>query len=167
MKKIAEQKVREALASECLDHMRYLIFAEKAKEEGYHNIARLFQTIAYAERIHARKYLLTLQDVGTTKENLLSSLAEEKFQSEELYPALFEIAGFFKEVEAQIGFHGAQQSEQVHTALFQKALETIEAQKDIILGEIHICRNCGFSLEGSPPPTCPVCGMAKEKFKQF
>lgn len=167
MKKITEQNLRNAFSSESQDYTRYLIYAEKAREEGFHNIARLFQTIAYAERVHARKYLLCIDELSGTEENLKRSLDSEKFQVQELYPSLFEVAGMQNEVEAQIGFHGSQETEQVHAALLRKALDSIQASKDVTIGEIHICRNCGFTLEGEPPTTCPICGMPKERFKDF
>jgi rubrerythrin len=33
--------------------MKYLIFSDKAGNEGFTNIARLFTAIAFAERVHA------------------------------------------------------------------------------------------------------------------
>ena len=167
MRKITEENLRNAFSSESRDYTRYLIYAEKARDEGFHNVARLFQTIAYAERVHARKYLLCLDELTDTVENLKKSLENEKYQVEELYPALFEVAGLQNEVEAQIGFHGAQETEQVHAALLRKALDSIQNSKDVVIGGIHICKNCGFTLEGEPPTNCPNCGMPRERFKEF
>lgn len=167
MKKITQQNIKNAFSSESEDYMKYLIFAEKAKEEGFSNVARLLQTIAYAERVHARKYLLCLDGLSNTEENLKASLDNEKFQVEELYPSLFEVAGIQNEVEAQIGFHGSQETEQVHAKLLQKALDSVHQNKDVTIGDIHICKNCGYTLEGEPPTNCPICGMPRERFKEF
>lgn len=167
MKKITDTNLASAFYSECNDYVRYLLYAEKAKEEGFLNLARLFQSVAYAERIHAKKYLLSKNELGSSKENLENALKSEKFQIEELYPAYFEVAGLQNEIESQISFHCSLEAEQVHAALFQKAQETLSENKDIILGEIHICSNCGFTLEGEPPANCPACGIPKEKFKTF
>jgi rubrerythrin len=167
MKKIVEQSLKTAFASECQDNMRYLIFAEKAKEEGLHNLARLFQSIAYAERVHAKKYLQCLNEIGSSKDNLQTSFNNEKYQMDELYPSFFEVAGLQNEVEAQIGFHCSQEAEHIHTTIFQKATESIQGNKDVVLGAIHICRSCGYTLEGEPPANCPVCGIGRESFKEF
>lgn len=167
MRKITKQKLEEALVQECLDHVKYLIYAEKAKEEGLANVARLFQTLAYAERIHAKRFLKSLGELGSTRENLARCFENEKYEAEEMYPALFELSGMMNEVEAQIGFHGAQQTESIHAGLLARAQESMDAKKDVIVAEVHICKSCGFTLEGSPPPSCPICGMPKSNFKEF
>ena len=167
MKKITESNLKFAFTSECNDYVRYLLYAEKAKEEGFQNLTRLFQSIAYAERVHAKKYLLSQGELGNSANNLENALNNEKFQVEEMYPAYFEVAGMQNEVESQISFHCSVEVEQIHATLFQKAKESISGNKDIILGEIHICTNCGFTLEGEPPASCPVCGIPKERFKTF
>jgi rubrerythrin len=167
MKKVTEQNLKTAFANESQDNMRYLLFAEKAKEEGLHNLARLFQSIAYAERIHAKKYLMALDEMRDSKNNLLCAISIENHQTEEIYPSFFEVAGLQNEVEAQIGFHGSQEAERIHHTILQKALETVSLDRDIVLGAIHICRTCGFTLEGEPPTNCPVCGIGRESFKEF
>ncbi|MGV8123976.1 MAG: rubrerythrin family protein [Candidatus Xenobiia bacterium LiM19] len=167
MKKVTEQSLKTAFSNESQDNMRYLLFAEKAKEEGFNNLARLFQSIAYAERVHAKKYLQCLNDISSSQENLQTALTSEKFQIEELFPSFFQVAGLQNEVEAQIGFNCSLETEQVHAMLFSRALENVQQGKDIILGNIHICKSCGYTLEGEPPPTCPVCGLARDTFKSF
>ena len=43
MKQMTEKNLRDAFAGESQAHMRYLIYARKAEEEGKPNIARLFR----------------------------------------------------------------------------------------------------------------------------
>ena len=167
MKKITRKKLEEALVQECLDQSRYLTYAERAREEGFSGIARLFQTIAFSERVHSKKFLKLLGELGSTKENLQYCLESEKYQTEEFYPSVFELAGMMNEIEPLVGYHSAQQTENIHSKLFERALESINDGKDLSLSAIHICKNCGFTLEGSPPPTCAICGLPKENFKEF
>ena len=58
MRKMTERNLRDAFAGESQAHMRYLIFAEKAEQEGLLNVARLFRAIAHAEFVHAKKNTL-------------------------------------------------------------------------------------------------------------
>ncbi|MCK5562975.1 rubrerythrin family protein, partial [Candidatus Bathyarchaeota archaeon] len=53
MRKMTEDNLKSAFAGESQAHMRYLIFANKAEQEGFPNVARLFRAIAYAEQLHA------------------------------------------------------------------------------------------------------------------
>lgn len=55
----------------------------------------------------------------------------------------------------------------MHKALFEKAKEAAEKNKDTDLGPIRVCELCGFTLEGEAPDPCPVCGAAKKKFSTF
>ena len=66
MRRMTEQNLRSAFAGESQAHTRYLIFATKAEEEGYPNVARLFRAIAFAELIHARNHLNELKAVSYT-----------------------------------------------------------------------------------------------------
>ena len=50
MHDMTASNLRSAFAGESQAHMRYLIFADKAKKEGFPNVARLFDAIAYAEQ---------------------------------------------------------------------------------------------------------------------
>ena len=74
MKKMTEEFLKAAFSGESQAHMKYLIFAEKAEEEGLKNIARLFRAIAYAEYVHARNHLKELGMVGVTKDNLQAAI---------------------------------------------------------------------------------------------
>ena len=60
MKQMTEKNLRDAFAGESQAHMRYLIYARKAEEEGKPNIARLFRAISFAEQVHAANHLKTL-----------------------------------------------------------------------------------------------------------
>ena len=77
MHPMTEENLKNAFAGESQAHMKYQIFSEKAEEEGFKNIARLFRAIAYAELVHAKNHLNALSAVSQTPENL-ERLVEEK-----------------------------------------------------------------------------------------
>ena len=48
--------LRSAYGGESMAHMRYLYWAEMAKKEGFPNIAKLFEAVSHAERVHASNH---------------------------------------------------------------------------------------------------------------
>jgi rubrerythrin len=67
----------EAYTGEAKAALRLKVFAEKAKEEGYSQIAKLFRVIAFSEEIHGARALLVLEKVKSTEENLAMSFESE------------------------------------------------------------------------------------------
>ena len=167
MRKIIRKKIEEALIQECMDQARYLTYAEKAKKDGDNNLARLFQTISYSERIHSKRFFNLLGELGDSRENLLLCLENEKYQSEEFYPALFELAGLMNSTDLLTGFSDCSKSEKAHSTLFEKALELINSGKQVAFSSLYVCSNCGFTVEGHLPPICDICGMSQDIFKEF
>ena len=45
--------------------------------------------------------------------------------------------------------------------------QAVEAGKDASFGDIYVCPVCGYTMEGSPPDTCPICNAKKASFKKF
>ena len=45
--------LRSAFGGESMAHMRYMIWADKAEQENFPNVARLFRAISWAEQAHA------------------------------------------------------------------------------------------------------------------
>jgi rubrerythrin len=167
MKQMTEKNLRDAYAGESQAHMRYLIFANKAEQEGKPNVARLFRAIAYAEQVHAANHLKTLGDVGTTEDNLQAAINGENFEVEEMYPAYDAVAKLQDEKGAVRSVHYAIEAEKIHSAMYTEARQTVKAGKDIVLEEVNICPVCGYTVQGDAPDTCPVCGVARAKFVKF
>jgi len=63
-----ESNLKDAFAGESQANRKYLAFAQKAEQEGYRNVARLFRTAAEAETVHAHGHLRALSGVGATAE---------------------------------------------------------------------------------------------------
>ena len=167
MRKMTEESLKAAFAGESQAHMRYLIFAETAEEEGYPNIGRLFRAISFAEQAHATNHLRTLGDIGSSGENLKTAIGGETFEVEEMYPAYVCVAEEQQEKGAETMTKWALEAEKVHAELYKKALESVENGQDMEAQPVHVCQVCGFTVEGEAPDTCPVCGSPKEKFTEF
>ncbi len=167
MRKMTEDNLKSAFAGESQAHIRYLIFANKAEQEGFPNVARLFRAIAYAEQLHATNHYNVLGLVHKTADNLQVAINGETFEVDEMYPAYKAVAELQEEKGAQRSTNAALQAEKVHAGMYQKAKQGIERREDIALGPVFICEVCGYTLEGSAPDRCPICGASKEKFRKF
>ncbi|MBN2031489.1 rubrerythrin family protein [bacterium] len=167
MKQMTERNLRDAYAGESQAHMRYLIFAHKAEEEGKTHVARLFRAIAFAEQVHATNHLRTLGDLGSSVDNLETAIQGENFEVEEMYPAYDAVAKLQDEKEAIRSIHYAIEAEKIHAAMYTEAKQSVKEGKDTDFGDIYICPVCGYTVEGQMPDACPICGVSKEKFVKF
>jgi rubrerythrin len=156
------KNLKEALAGESQTNRRYLAFAAKAAQEGYHQAARLFRGLAEAETVHAMNYLQTMRAVKSTRENLKEALASETAAFQERYPKMIATAKSEGQKEAERNFTYACGAENSHAQLFKKALDSLEDMPPV---DLYICGVCGYAVEGAPPEFCPVCKASKEFFK--
>lgn len=167
MRKMTKANLEAAFAGESQAHMKYTIFADRAEEEGYPEVARLFRAIAYAERVHATNHLRELGGIGDTAANLQAGFDGEHFENTEMYPAYYAVAKLQDEKGAMLSIHYALEAEKIHEALYTEARQQVEAGKDLKSAPIYICPKCGYTVVGDPPDKCPVCGLARAGFRQF
>jgi rubrerythrin len=154
--------LQEAFAGESQANRKYTIFAQKAEEEGYPKIARLFRAAALAEAIHAANHLKALAGIGTTEENLKVAIAGENYEVVTMYPGMIADAISEGEKKANTSFKWAYEVEKVHEALYRYALAHMEPGAEI--PEYYVCPFCGYTHEGKFEGKCPVCGAPAEKF---
>ncbi|HIC88528.1 MAG TPA: rubrerythrin family protein [Anaerolineae bacterium] len=167
MRKMTESNLWAAFAGESQAYMKYTIFAEKAEEEGYPEVARLFRAIAYAEQVHATNHLRELGGIGDTAANLKTAIGGETYEVEEMYPAFQAVAKLQGEKGATRSTFYALEAEKIHAEMYHDAEEMVLVGKDIEGRPIYICPVCGYTVIGEPPAQCPVCAAPKEKFRQF
>ncbi len=167
MRSMTEGNLKAAFAGESQAHMKYLIFADKAKEEGFDNIARLFTAIAYAERVHATNHLDALNGSGLTPQNLEAAIGGESFEVEEMYPAYKAVSELQEEKKATRSIDYALEAEKIHAALYRGAKEAVKNGKDLEVGNVYICPVCGHTVVGTPPERCPLCNVKGDTFESF
>jgi rubrerythrin len=159
------ENLKEAFAGESQANQKYRAFAVKAEKDGMPNIAKLFNTAAEAERIHAEGHLKAMDAVNSTVENLKAAIGGETYEFENMYPPMHEEA----EVEghkAKRMFKFALDAEKVHAQLYSIALKAAEEGKDLDTSEIYLCPVCGNIEFGKPEENCPICGVAAAKYLQ-
>ena len=167
MKEMTKEHLKAAFAGESQAHMKYLAFSAQAEKAGKPNMARLYQAIAHAERVHAINHLKELGGIGDEVANLQSAIDGETFEVDEMYAAYLEVAELQGEKGAKRSMNYALEAEKIHAELYADARKAAEAGEDLNIGTVHICPVCGFTHIGEPPDRCPVCNVKKERFKSF
>ena len=141
-----------------------------AGEEGYEQIAAIFQETADNEKEHAKIWFKLLHDgdVPTTTENLKAAAEGENFEWTDMYDR------FAKEAEEEgftkiaYLFREVGKIEKEHEERYLKLLENVE--EGIVFSRdderIWKCRNCGHIIVGKyAPEVCPVCNHPKSYFE--
>ena len=167
MRKMTKQNLEDAFAGESMAHMRYLIFSDRAKQDGFPNASRLLRAIAYAEQVHATNHYRELGMIRDSIDNLQACIEGEHHEVEEMYPAYKAVAELQQEQGAVRSAHYALEAEKIHEAMYQEAKQTVAAGKDIEIGPVSICPICGYTVEGEVPEVCPICRAPRESFQEF
>jgi rubrerythrin len=156
--------LKEAFAGESQANRKYLAFARKADEEGYHQVAKLFRAAAAAETVHAMNHLDAMEAVRSTEENLKEAIEGETAEFEEMYPGFIEEAEAEGHEQARWSFDVANKVEKIHAELYKKALENLGSNVEV---DYYVCKWCGNTVEGEAPERCPICGAPRDEFKRI
>ena len=178
-----EQNLLKAFAGESQARNRYEFFVKVAQNEGYQQIASIFQKTADQEKQHAKRFFKFLQGgeveitaaypagkIGTTIENLKAAAAGENEEWTKLYPQFGEIAKEEGFPEISAAFKMIAKVEAEHEKRYLKLLKNIEDgtvfEKKTKLK--WVCRNCGYVHEGEKAlETCPACLHSKAFFEVY
>jgi rubrerythrin len=161
-----KQNLKEAFAGESQANRRYLAFAERAEQEGFDQVGKLFRAVAHAETIHALAHLRVMGAVRSTAENIREAISGEHFEHNEMYPGFMTAAMHDGEKAAMLSFSNAMEVEKVHHSLYIEALEKVEAGQDLPERTMYVCNVCGNTIADEPPVKCPVCGSGADGFKE-
>lgn len=159
----SEKNLWEAFAGESQANRKYLAFAAKAEREGYKQVAKLFRAAAQAETVHAHAHLRALKAINDTAANLKEAIAGETHEFKNMYPAMIAAAREESHKAAEMSFSYANEVEKIHADLYRKALEDMENLEET---DYHVCMVCGYTCEGEPPDTCPVCNANRRAFEK-
>jgi rubrerythrin len=159
-----EENLKAAFAGESQANRMYLAFAKKAEEEGLTQVAKLFKAAAEAETVHALNHLNVMGQIKSTAENLGTAVSGETYEFKSMYPQFIEDAKSEGNKKALQSFDYANKVEQIHAALYQKALEALKSNKELPKVDMYVCPVCGNTFEGRTPAMCPICATKKEKF---
>jgi rubrerythrin len=160
--------LQAAFAGESQARNKYTFFAEVARQEGYHYIAKIFEETAENEKQHAMDHLKLLNGIGDTAANLKAAFEGEDYEVVSMYPDFAKAAEEEGETAAAIAFKQVAKIEAHHRARYKKLLEMVQAGT-VYQREAPIkwkCAVCGYIHEGTePPPKCPSCKNPKEYYE--
>lgn len=177
-----EKNLLAAFAGESQARSRYTLFARKAQDEGYNQIAKIFKETAENELEHAALFFNLLEGgtveitagypagvVGDTKTNLAEAAAGEREEWSDLYAnfaSTAEAEGFPKVAAT---FRLVAKVEIEHEKRYVRLLERLETGTEFSQEEPTewICSVCGYVHSGKTAPgKCPVCGTPQGNFER-
>lgn len=176
-----EKNLLAAFAGESQARNRYTYFASQARNEGYIQIALVFEETANQEKEHAKRFFKFLQGgqvqiqcafpagiVGTTAENLRASSDGEREEWSAAYPEFAAVAREegFKAIGAI--FEMISVAEKQHERRFRGLLENIQEGRVFKRSESvkWRCLNCGYVHEGPEAlAACPACAHPQAYFE--
>lgn len=179
-----EKNLLKAFAGESQASNRYEFAAKVAKQEGYEQIAAIFQLTADQEKQHAKRFFKFLESgegveitamypagkIGTTMENLRAAAEGENEEWTELYPEFARVAQEEGFKEVAIAFKMIAKVEAEHEKRYRALMKNIEENKVFVSDEEEtwVCRNCGYVHKGKKAPEkCPACLHPQSYFELF
>ena len=129
-----ERNLWNSIISEAMAYLKYSAFAHKALEEGYPEVAQIFQEVAGAENIHGVNHLRVSGEVKSSVENLRRVVTIESKEIINIYPRMVRDALDEGRMDAADTFTLAMDRERHHLEAFSRALEELES-KLVQIGE--------------------------------
>jgi len=173
--------LKAAFTGETTASSKYAAYAAKAREEGYPNVAALFEAASKAEAFHAGNHRAVMEQLGatapvvdpkfevkTTAENLEDAVKGESYEVDTMYPDFLKLAQKENANIALISFNYAYKTEQAHRDLYAKAIESLKAGAEKSLPTQYlVCSTCGNTYAVSSPNRCGLCMTSKDRFVIF
>ncbi len=165
----------KAFAGESQARNKYEFFAEVARGEGLHRIARFFQEAADNEKYHAQvefkayNRLVNGVELDSTVKNLQYAADGEKYEHEIMYPNFAQIAKEenLYDIARLLSAIGKVEVEHEAEYLALKQALIDEGFFNSEQEEYYVCEVCGYVHKGKKPPkACPLCKAPSEYFKK-
>ena len=166
-----EANLMAAYVGESQARTKYNLYASAARQEGYEQIAAIFDETAHNEKEHAEIWLKYLKggNLGATVKNLEDAAGGEHFEWSEMYKE-------FADVAQQEGFEDIAASmrliagiEKQHELRYRKLINNLKENIVFHSGQetLWICRNCGYIHSSKDAPMqCPVCKHPRSFFER-
>jgi rubrerythrin len=170
-----------SFAGESQARNRYTYFARRAGEEGYAQIADIFEETANQECEHALRFFKFFNGgemeitwsfpagaIRGTYENLVAAADGERFEHTDMYPGFADIArdeGFVRAAET---WEAISVSEKQHEKRYRELAANLKADRVFRRDREMVwrCRNCGYLHTGNQAPEkCPACVKPRGVFE--
>ena len=170
-----------SFAAEAQARTRYNFFANKARNDGYIQIAKIFDETADQEFEHALRFFKFFNGgeleikwafptgvIKDTRANLLSAAALEKYVSEDMYAKFAKIAREEGFERAEDTFCNIIVAEEHHEKLYLELARNIETNRVFQKDDETVwrCLSCGYIHKGkAAPEKCPACVKPADFFE--
>lgn len=165
-----EKNLYTAFTGEVQAHAKYKYYSDKAKKEGYEQIAEIFKYTADNELEHAKLWFKELGKLNNTTSNLKDAISGENFEWTKMYKEFAKdayVEGFDKIARL---FEGVAEIEAHHEQRYQALLDNIN-NDEVFKKDTTVtwqCRNCGNIHEGNEAPgVCPVCSHKQAYYQIY
>lgn len=165
----------KAFAGESMARNKYDLYADIAKKEGWHLVAKHFSEAAENEKWHARaeykayNELVSGYDVEQTPKNLLTAADGERYEHEIMYPDFAAIAKDENNSAIARLFNAIGKVEVEHEREYLELKQILdddgffESEDE----DTWVCEICGHVHRGKKAPkACALCKAPKEYFKR-
>lgn len=172
------ENLKSAIAGETGASAKYATFAQAAREQGYEQVARLFEATSAAEQIHIGLEYALVSEMDpdyrkpaapdfsgeATDLNLISGANGEIYETSDMYPSFIKKAQEEGNAKAVQVFTRAKLAESVHAECYLDAYNDLDAADD---DAFYLCPICGYIHKGDDFEKCPICFCSKAAFKKF
>ena len=176
--------LKEAITGETGASATYKAFSEKAAEEGYPNIAKMFAAASAAEAIHVKNHNTVLAKlgkeefnpipdkpaVGATADNIRAAIEGETYEFTVMYPGMIAIANEDKCADVLTTFTWATTAEATHAKLYAQALQILKSTEsdEGVASVWYTCPKCGELFNTiAGVSNCPICAFNSSSFLKF
>ena len=173
------EAVSKAYDMEINSSFAYAKFSVASKNKA---ISSLFLSISDSKSCHANiLYNAAIQDkitdtilkaqvgdpkVGTDIENLKSAQSMTYYEYSKMYPELLKVINKDSQKEMANEMNRIIKVEKAHNALYTQAINNLQNNKPLA-DKYYLCEICGYVEANSAPDKCPICGEAKNTFKEY
>jgi len=177
--------LQESFKTEMVAQKNYIEFTVKALNEKYPNIAYLFHSFAYSEKVHADNYNRILVSLGheanqikievevlDTKSNLQKAAQNELKKIKTTYPDFIRDLESESCEEAIVSCMYSWKSHQQHEEKVQEIIRYSGMFFSSVSGSIegmnldfHVCKVCGSTIDKKPDLPCVICNKPKSNYQ--
>ena len=174
------EDLRTALNTESTTAEKYARFSQKAMEEGFDTIAKLFEAVSKSESIHAVNHGKVLEklekkvtiavtgtfEVKTTAENLETAINGETYDLQTMYPGFIRNSENEKAPDAAKSYTWAREAEKKHLYYYQQASAAIlKGNESGLSFTWYVCPTCGNTYNPTDlKSSCDFCLTKQENF---
>ena len=121
-----DRNLWQAIVAEAIANLTYTAYANKAREDGYPEVAEVFEEVARAETRHGLEYLAISGAIDTTAVNLVNVIAGETREYTRTYPRMINDAMSDGRSDVVDILTAAMEEEKEHQIAFSDALARLQ-----------------------------------------